>query len=145
MRTNFMSDDKDDFVVCECQSEVLRLTKWKDDPNIGLTLYSTQNGNGLGLLWRRLKYAFRHIFTGHIGEDQMILDMQSLEKVWLWIGEHLKEEIPELVEQKKKELVLANERADELSRLNRLELIEKVQISMRYDSLREKLNPPEEP
>ena len=138
----------DEYIVCECQSEVLRLSKLSEsgeDLMVGLVVYSTPGGFWPGIIWKRFKYAVRHLFTGYVGDDQMVLNKKSLENVWMWVGDLLKEEIPELYAQKIKERELAEQRADELRRLDMAETIEKVQISMRYDSLREKLNAPEKP
>ena len=75
----------DEYIVCECQSEVLRLSKLSEsgeDLMVGLVVYSTPGGFWPGIIWKRFKYAVRHLFTGYVGDDQMVLNKKSLENVW---------------------------------------------------------------
>lgn len=76
------------FILCDCNSEALLLTRFVDDHDkeIYLSIYTIGQFQKKPNIWRRLKYCWYHLKTGKKYEDQMILNFEKAQQVSEWLS-----------------------------------------------------------
>jgi len=78
--------DPKTFIQCECFSEGLLCTNAKDEKQIYLAMFSY----GIGYkpkrsIWERLSYAWHHIRTGDVWDDELIMDYSQAKELAIWL------------------------------------------------------------
>ena len=63
------------FIPCQCDSEILRVTKWEDEDEYYLTVY--QYSSDRYSFWERLKI----LFGGKVRTAEIILNKENFEKL----------------------------------------------------------------
>lgn len=69
------TEKQDVFIPCECNSEILRVTKWKDEEEHYLTIYSFSAEKYS--LWERIKI----LFVGKVKTAEIILSKENFNKL----------------------------------------------------------------
>jgi len=69
---------KDLFLTCSCESELLRFSKWEDEEEVYITLYSYLNEKYS--FWERLKF----LFGGKTKTADVVLSKKEFNKLKKW-------------------------------------------------------------
>ena len=79
-----------EFFLCDCGSEALLLTKFKNDfdKEIYLSIYMVGQFHKKPSIWERIKYCWYHLRTGKKFEDQMILSFEKAQQVSKWLAKN---------------------------------------------------------
>ena len=64
-------------IECDCGTHLLRTDYDEELKLFYMSFYTYGNGNLKINIWSRIKYAFKHIFTGRIYSDQMVLNKKE--------------------------------------------------------------------
>ena len=89
-----------EFFSCDCHSEGMLVTDWgggEDDYDISVALFTVGSWTPKRTLLSRIKYAWQHLRTGKIWEDEIILTYDTAER----LGTYLLERSSALKEKKK--------------------------------------------
>ncbi|MBC8297842.1 MAG: hypothetical protein H8E55_18880 [Pelagibacterales bacterium] len=62
---------------CSCQGCVARLTAWSDEPLVYLSILKL----GKYSFWNRFRHAWKSLVTGDPYEDQVVLDLEQVQKL----------------------------------------------------------------
>ena len=80
------------FFLCECSTEVMLITKWTDENEIYLSMFSYGFVHPKPNFWQRLKYAFWHIKTGKKYADSIVLSLEKAKEIGELLIKFSKEE-----------------------------------------------------
>lgn len=78
-------------IFCSCGSEAIRMEKDEyneNDYHLYFSMY--YNYHYKPNLWRRIKYAFWHIRTGKIYNDQIVLNSEDAKEMVYWLNSVIK-------------------------------------------------------
>lgn len=83
---------KEKFILCECLTEALLLSKIlsDEDKEIYLSIYTIGQFSKKPSFFDRLKYCWYHLRTGKKYEDQMILTFEKAQEISEWLKENAK-------------------------------------------------------
>lgn len=70
-----MNNKNEIFIPCGCGNEIIRLTKWKDEEDYYLSIYSYYSDKYS--LWGRLKI----LFGGKVKTSEVVLSREDFEKL----------------------------------------------------------------
>ena len=76
---------KKEFILCDCESEILFCSRYPDEDCNYLAIYSYGLIREKPTLWDRLKYCWYHLRTGKKYEDMVILNRENAEKLANWL------------------------------------------------------------
>jgi hypothetical protein len=74
------------FILCECNSEALLLTRFYPDKEIYLSIYTIGQFQKKPNIWERMKYCYHHLKTGKKYEDQIILNFEKAQQISEWLS-----------------------------------------------------------
>lgn len=83
--TTETSTVKQQFFSCDCNAEGVLLSKFDDEDDIYLAIYTYGQFHSKPTIWNRIKYCWHHLTTGRIYQDQIVLDSKTAKKLANWI------------------------------------------------------------
>lgn len=88
--------NKDQKVIqCDCHSEIMLIERESESTGFkgfSFAMYEYGMYNSKPSLWYRLKYALRHIWTGKIYTDYIIIDDKKAAEIADFIKERIKDD-----------------------------------------------------
>jgi hypothetical protein len=77
MNSILETEKEQQFFLCDCSTEGILVTKYKEDKEVYLAIYTIGQFIEKPSLFERLKYAWYHIRTGKKYEDHVILTTEK--------------------------------------------------------------------
>lgn len=81
-------DEKQISILCDCYTEMLLCSKYEDEDEIYLSIYTQGQYNKKPSIWNRITYCFYHLRTGKIYEDQLVLKKEKAKELGKWLVEN---------------------------------------------------------
>ena len=96
-------EDKQEFFSCSCYTEGILVSESKDpeDSDINIAMFSHGTIFPKRLLLSRIKYAWKHLITGRLWKDEVILTYTTAERLGRYLIERAKIKEKELIKKLK--------------------------------------------